>query len=130
MFENSLEEKFKKLFKVKKVTFDQPSESREQDVLFLEVDDPNFTIKDGRAIAKIMGSAQMFGRNDSLTFGFFQKAIQEADNDLTKDLYFYDVDINTKYYRNLVGRSFSFIYFFDSQYDPDIGNIDELTFEE
>lgn len=80
----------------------------------------------------VTGNAVMFGRNDALTFGFFSKAISNAPNALTKDLFFSDFETNTLRFRDIVQRGFSFTYFFNSQHDPDIGIINEieLTTEE
>lgn len=132
MFEQELAEKFKAIFQVKEVNYDTPGESQEQNTLFVEVESPKFTFKDGRALAMITGNAVMFGRNDALTFGFFAKAIAQAPDSLTKDLFFSDFETNTQRFRDIVQRGFSFTYFFNSQYDPDIGTIEELdlTIEE
>lgn len=123
MFEKELADKFKAIFPVKKVTYDTPGESREQDCLFIEVEEPKFTFKDGRAIATVTGNAVMFGRNEDLKFGFFSKAIAGAPAALTKDLFFSDFESNTQRFRDIVQRGFSFTYFFNSQYDPAIGTI-------
>lgn len=132
MFEAELADKFKQIFQVTEVSYDTPGESQEQNVLFVEVENPKFTFKDGRALAIIKGNAVMFGRNDALTFGFFAKAISQADDALTKDLFFEDFETNTQRFRDIVQRGFSFTYFFNSQYDPDVGTIEELdiTIEE
>ena len=132
MFEKELESKFRQIFSVKKVTFNAPGESMEQNCLFIEVENPRCTIKNGSARARVSGSAFLFGENDKLPFGFFAKAIKEADTSLTKDLFFYEIEANNSTYLNLVKRSFSFIYFFNSQYDPPAGTITsvETTVEE
>lgn len=127
MFEKELAEKFKAIFPVKKVTYDVPGESREQDCLFIEVEQPKFTFKDGKAKAMVTGNAVMFGRLEDLTFGFFAKAIAKAPNALTKDLFFSDFEANTQRFRDIVQRGFSFTYFFNSQYDPAIGTITSVT---
>lgn len=128
MFEKQLESQFKKIFNCKKVTFDQPGDSREQECLFVEIEVSNNVIKDGRTVSKISGSASMFGNNDKLTFGYFSKRIAKSDPALTKPFFFFDIESNTKRYQNIVQRGFSFIYFFDSQFDPETGSIDSVNF--
>ncbi len=123
MFEKELAEKFKAIFSVEEVDFDTPSESKEQNKLWIEIENPKFSFKDGKAVAMVTGNGIMFGRNDALTFGFFSKAIAKADNSLTKDLFFFDFETNTQRFRDLVQRGFSFTYFFNSQYDPATGTI-------
>lgn len=123
MFEKELESKLKKIFGVKKVTYDQPSDTREQECLFLEVEVPNNSIKDGRALARVTGKATMFGSAEKLHFGFFSKAIRQASIDDTRPFFFSDIEANTKFYQNIVQRSFSFVYFFTTQYDPKIGTL-------
>ena len=128
MFEKQLESKFLKIFNCKKVSFDQPGESREQEVLFVEIEVAKNIVKDGQVVSKISGSASMFGNNDKLTFGYFSKRIAKSDPADTKALFFYDIESNTKRYQNIVQRGFSFIYFFNSQFDPETGSIDSVTF--
>ena len=127
MFENELADKFKAIFAVTKVTYDTPGESREQNVMFVQIEQPKFSFKDGRVTAMVTGNAVMFGRNDALTFGFFAKAISQAPALLTKDLFFSDFETNTQRLRDIVQRGFSFTYFFDSQYDPAVGTITSVT---
>lgn len=123
MFEAELSEKFKSIFQVKEVTYDTPGESQEQNILFVQIENPKFTFSDGKAKALVTGNAILFGRNDALTFGFFAQKISRAQSDLTKDLFFFDFDTNTQRFRDIVQRSFSFTYFFNSQYDPATGTI-------
>jgi hypothetical protein len=128
VFEKQLESKFLKIFNCKKVTFDQPGQSQEQECLFVEIEIAKNIVKDGQVISKISGSASMFGNNDKLTFGYFSKRIAKSDPDDTKSLFFYDIESNTKRFQNIVQRGFSFIYFFNSQFDPETGSIDSVTF--
>ena len=128
MFETKLADQFKTIFGVKKVTYDTPGESSEQDCLFIEVENSWNTFKDGRVLSKVTGNAVMFAQNDKLSFGFFSKAIAKAPHSMTRNLAFFDFEENTKRFRNLVQRSFSFVYFFDSQYDPETGKITSVNF--
>ncbi len=132
MFEKDLEAKFKSIFGVKKVTYDTPGESQEQETLFIQVEEPKFSFGDKTAKAMVTGNAVMFGRNDALTFGFFSKCIAKAPNALTKDLFFTDFETNTQRFRDIVQRGFSFTYFFNSQFDPAVGNMEgvDITIEE
>lgn len=127
MFEEELAEKFKAIFGVEKVSYDTPGESKEQKTLWIEIEQPKFSFKDGRSKAMVTGNAVMFGRNDALTFGFFSKCISKAPAALTKDLFFTDFEANTQRLRDIVQRGFSFTYFFSSQYDPAIGTITSVT---
>ncbi|AEG42317.1 hypothetical protein BdPhPhi1402_gp20 [Bdellovibrio phage phi1402] len=132
MFEKSLQDKFKKLFGFKKVTYDQPSqETKEQEVLFVQVESAPVRFKDGSAHIKVTGRALVYAQAGKLPFGFFSKAIEQAnftDSTLTKDLHFEDLEANAKYFQNLVMRTFNFTYFFSAQYDPDHGQITSVTF--
>ena len=130
MFEASLKNKFKSIFEVKKVTFDDPGDAQEQECLFIEIENARNVIKDDRAKSMVTGSCVLYGNNDKLPFAFFSKKIKEADAALTKDLFFYDIEQNTRTFRNIVARGFSFIYFFDTQYDPDQGTINAVEFIE
>lgn len=129
MFEKALEDKFKKIFELKKVSYDEPGDAREQECLFIEVETSRNQIKDGRQKARVTGSAVMFGPNDKIPFGFFSKKIKQADPDDTRALFFFDIEVNTRRYQNIVQRGFSFVYFFDAQYDPDVGEIEEIEMD-
>lgn len=128
MFENKLKSDLEKIFLVE-ATYDQPSEKREQGKLFITLDDSHNTIREGEQIARAYGSAVIFGTNDKIPFGFFSKAIQNADRTITKNFFFHEFESNTKTFQNLVQRGFSFVYFFHGQYDPDQGSITTIEFQ-
>lgn len=134
MLEDSLKELFEKIFKVQKVTFDAPVlkgdgsvGAAEQECIFIQIDISKNIIKDKREKAMVTGTLTMIAKNDKLHFGFFSKAIMQADPTLTKDLFFFDFEANTKRFRDIVQRDVSFTYFFDSQYDPNTGSIEGVT---
>lgn len=127
MFEKELADKFKAIFALEKITYDTPGESREQDTLFIEIENSLNTIKDGKAVAKVTGNAVIFQKNSAVPFGFFSKAIARAPAALTKDLFFFDIESNTQRFRDIVQRGFSFVYFFSGQFDPAIGTITSVT---
>lgn len=128
MFEKELEETFKRIFDLKKVTYDDPGESQEQEGLFVNVETPRFIVKDGVVKARIEGQAYVFANTQKLPFGFFSKAIAKANPNDTRKLFFFNIEENTPRYRNIVQRGFSFVYFFSGQYDPDLGKIESVTF--
>ncbi len=129
MFEAVLLTKFKKVFEVDRARYDSPvHDAPEQDTLFIEIDEAKSSIKNGKALAKVKGKATIFAQNDKLPFGFFAKRIAAHPDD-TLDLFFYDIEENTRLHNNLVQRGFSFIYFFNSQYDPAIGTLTSVTTE-
>lgn len=132
MFEVELEEKLMTIFGVKKVSFAEPGESKEQECLFVQVENALNCIKDGRAISKVTGNAVLFGNADKIPFGFFSKRITQSDPSHTKDLFFFDIEANTLIYQNIIQRGFSFVYFYSAQYDPEQGTITsvDITVEE
>lgn len=127
MFEKQLEETFQKIFQVQKVTYDtwdpKDDSMREQKVLFVEVETCVPTFKDKQQLAMVTGKAVMVARSEQLPFGFFGKSIDAAPDELTKDLFFFDLEGNSRVFRDIVARGFSFQYFFRSQYDPSVGTI-------
>lgn len=125
--EDNLQKSFLEIFKVPKVTFDQPSAKQEQGCIFIEIEEAVPTIRDGREIYRVTGAGSMFAPNNKLPIGFFGKAIHEARPEVTRHFFFEDLEQNIKTFQNLVQRSFSFVYFFSGQYDPEIGNIQEFS---
>ncbi len=129
MYESELEDLFKQIFGVKKVSYALPGESEEQECLFVDIEKSDNVIKDGRAIARVTGHAKMFANAEKLPFGFFSKAIYRADSSLTKNFFFFDFESNILTFANIVQRGFGFVYFFDEQYDPEKGTITSVTIE-
>lgn len=127
MLENELKSIFEKIFQLKKVTFDtwdpRDESVREQKCLFVEIESYKPVFKDKKHGALVVGSAMIVARAEEIPFGFFSKAIEQADNSLTKDLFFFDFETNNRRFRDIVVRGFSFQYFFDSQFDPSVGTI-------
>lgn len=126
MFEKDLSDCFKKIFGFKKVRFEQPGESQEQECLFVDIDIVDSRIKDKRYIARVTGSALIYANSDKLPFGFFAKCIDKADAALKKDLFFTEIEANSKTFQNIAQRTFSFIYFVNKQFDPEKGQITSI----
>lgn len=127
MFEKELAEKMKAIFKVEEVSFDAPGDSREQKKLWIEIEEPKFKFSDKQVRAMVTGRGTIFGPNQSLTYGFLASAIEKADKALTKDLFFSAFETNANRFRDIVERGFTFVYFFDSQYDPEVGTMTSVT---
>jgi hypothetical protein len=131
MFEASLKTKFDQIFGLKfPTTFDDVGESEEQDRIFVNVASCLPSIRDGLALERVQGEAFVYASSEKLPFGFFSKCIRNADKELTKDLFFYDLETNNKTDNNIVRRSFRFVYFFTEQYDPRIGTITSVDLSE
>jgi hypothetical protein len=126
MFEASLEGQLKRIFRAKKVTFDKPGESQEQEGLFVDIQKAKTKIRDGKEIALVQGTIHVFARADKLKYGFFAKALNEAKPADTKQLFFFNFEENKGTYQDICERSLDFIYFFDGQYDPALGSITSI----
>lgn len=127
MFRVTLQAQLKRIFDFDKVTFDLPSESQEQEGVFVQVESARWRIKDAKQIARVTGTIRVFANQDKLSYGYFNKKISEADADDTRNLFFFDFEENKGTFRNIVERSMGFLYLFDSQYDPSIGTLNEIT---
>lgn len=126
--EKELSEKLKKIFKVKKVSFDDPGPAGEQECLFIAVEKSTNSARDGVFKAMVQGTCLIFGTNLKLPFGYISKCLQEADSEDTVGLHCYDLETNTRQFKDKVQRGFSFVYFFSSQYDPEKGTLEEIDF--
>lgn len=127
MFRVTLQAQLKRIFDFDKVTFDLPSESQEQEGVFVQVESARWRIKDAKQIARVTGTIRVFANQDKLAYGYFNKKISEAYADDTRNLFFFDFEENKGTFRNIVERSMGFLYLFDSQYDPSIGTLNEIT---
>lgn len=134
MFRKTLEEKLQKIFGFEKVTFNAYSDAYEQDTLFIEVQQPRVKTTDGRAYARVTGQLIVFSQDNKMPYGFFNKRIEKAPNALTKDFFFYDIDVNNENsparLQNITERRVSFVFFFSAQYDPKLGELTTLETEE
>ncbi len=120
---------------MRKTIFDAPSVnpatgSFEQDTLFIEINECNSRMTDGMAYAKILGSLVVFAQMDKMPFGYFSKRIYKADHSLTKDLFFFDIDLNPinspARLQNISERRVRFVYLYSAQYDPEHGELTSL----
>lgn len=127
MFEVALAEKFKAIFGLDKTTYDRPGESQEQEAAFIDVANVRTTIKDKRALGMVTGKLHVFAQSGKLPYGYFSKCIDAASAELKEGLFFYDFEENRGTFRNIAERSLGFVYLFDSQYDPAIGNITSIN---
>lgn len=133
MFEKALAEKFKRIFDLKtsldlsKIKFSDVGYSGEQDCVFVEVTSSKNQIKTGREIAMITAVAKVFANADKLPFGYFSKRIAAAQPIDVNDIFFYNFEDNTNLFGPVVQRNFSFVYFFDSQYNPALGKIESVA---
>ena len=130
MFETTLKEQLQRIFDLDKATFDAPSESQEQECLFIEISKSRNTIKDGLQVARVTGKIRVFGNSEKLPYGYFSKCIQEADAADTLPFFFFEFEENAGSYRNIAERSVSFVYFFNSQYNPRLGTITSINISE
>jgi hypothetical protein len=68
-----------------------------------------------------------------MPFGYFNKRIQQADHSLTKNLFFFDIDLNPlnspARLVNILERRVRFVYLYKAQYDPAHGELTSLNVE-
>lgn len=133
MFRAEMERKLKNIFGFSKNTFNAPGEAYEQDTLFIEVGDAKSRAGQGDVSSKVSGFLTVYSQNNKLQFGFFQKKIQQAKLEDTKNFFFYnfdeDVASSPARIQNINERRVRFIYLYDAQYDPDQGELTGTTFE-
>ena len=133
MFKDDLQRRLCKIFDVKKTTYDAPGDSFEQDTIFVSIAKSTARVSDmkgGRETAKVEGSLTMYSQNNRLPFGFFNKRIEQADKQYTNNLFFYDIDVDVEAsparLQNIHERRVGFIFLYDSQYDPERGQLTSL----
>ena len=127
MFENILAEKFKRIFDIAKVTYRKISASEEQSCLFIEVDEAKTRLKHGRFVGQVKGKIKVFAELEKLPLGYFMQRLSKASPDDLSDLYFYNFEENAGTIDNVIERTLRFIYLFNFQYDPDVGEITSIT---
>lgn len=130
MFKKDLERRLKAIFGFKKITFDAPSESFEQDTMFVEIADCDTRPGKEKISARVTGRLTVFSANDRFTYGALTKRIEKAKPADKDPIFFYDVDTNVENSParlvNISERRTSFVFLFSDQYDPNQGTMNEL----
>lgn len=132
MFRKDLMRRLETIFETP-ITLDAPSDDYEQDKIFVEITYARPRISNangGREIARVVGSLIMFSQGDRLTYGFFSKQIEKSAGAVRAPLFFYDIDVDDPAsparLMNIHERRVSFVFLYDSQFDPDKGSLTEL----
>lgn len=127
MFEKKLAEQLKRIFAMAKVTYDRPGESQEQEALFIEISAARCRVKDGRQISRATGTIHIFSQLEKIPFGYIAKCVAAADPADTAGLFFYNFEENKGTFRNIAERSADFLFLYDSQYDPNLGTLNQVN---
>lgn len=127
MFEKQLAAQLKRIFDLDKVSFDRPGQSQEQEAVFVEIESARARVKDKRQIARVTGTLRIFAQAEKLPYGYITKAIAAADPADTRGLFFYNFEENKGTFRNIAERSAQFLYLFDSQFDPNVGTLNQVN---
>ncbi len=131
MFKKDLQDKLSKIFGMP-VSYNAPSESYEQDTMFVEIQEAFCRTTQGKQIAKVMGNLAIYSQNDKFPFGFINKRVQQADFQLTKNLFLFDVDTvalnSPAQLVNVAERRARFVYLYSAQYDPNQGTLTNVEF--
>lgn len=126
--ESSLKQKLERIFELQ-VSFDIPSDSREQEKIYVQVDQNRTTITEKKEIAKVTGQLRIFANQSKLPLGYIAKKIAAASAADRKDFFFYDVEEAAGTYNNIVERSLGFVYFYSNQYNPERGTMSSINIE-
>jgi hypothetical protein len=126
VFETELRAKFQRIFGIRKMSFDRPGESQEQEGGFIEITNVRPNFREARQIAHVQGTLHVFANSDKMPFGYLAKRIEHADP-ADKRALFFQTEENRGTFGNIVERSMSFVFLFDSQYDPALGTLNELN---
>lgn len=133
MFRKALESRLQVIFGFRKTTFEAPSDSFEQDTLFVEISDCKTRVMDARISAKVTGELVTYSRHDSHTYGALMKRLDKAPAQAKRDLFFYNVDRHIENSpASLVDideRRTAFVFLFSAQHDPSLGAIISLELE-
>lgn len=134
MFRKDLMRRLEEIFGLQKTTMFAASSEFEQDTLFVEILSSRSRVSGvngGRETARVVGSLFVYSQEDRLPYGFFAKRIEQAPAAVKAPLFFYDTDVDNveseARLQNLHERRTSFIFLYDSQYDPDRGSINTVT---
>ena len=132
MYKKDLEKKLINIFGINRIIFAEPSEDKEQEVLFVNIASSNCKIKNDRILAKVEGQIIIYVNQDKLPHGFFIKKLNKASIYDTESLFFHNID-NNEQYAGAIGlekRTVDFVYFSNASYNPDMGEITSININE
>lgn len=127
--ETQLKEDLAVVFKPIKISFGQPSDIKEQECLFINIEETQVRFKKKLKRYRVEGKCLMFAQADKMPVDYFATHIFEMPKALQARFFFSEIDANTKYYQNLVQRDVSFVYFYETEYDPNTGTIESVEVE-
>ncbi len=134
MFKKDLTARLERIFGMKKVSFNAPSESYEQDTIFINVAECISRPAKAKMLIQVTGFIQIFAQHENLPFGFMARKLEAAKLADVKDLFFFQVDAEVTNSQarllNLSERQAKFVFLFSTQYDPNKGKLTSVTFEE
>lgn len=129
MFEKDMKERLQRIFDLP-VSYSEPGESNEQEKIFVQINRARPKIKDGKELCMVEAEVSVFGSLDKMPYGYFSKAIDRSDPDDRSRFFFFEFEQNTQIFQNIVQRSFSLVFFYSGQYDPEQGSITSTTINE
>lgn len=129
MFEKDLEARLSRIFGLKKVRYDAPSEAMEQEILFVQIETAHPKIKDQKELARVTGKLHVFATHEKLPYGYFAKSIDSASPEDVAPFFFFDFEENDGKFLNVAERSLSFVFLFNSQFNPAVGTMNQITVE-
>jgi hypothetical protein len=126
--EASLKDKLTRIFDLH-TSFDIPSDSREQEKIYVQVDQNRTSIRDGIEVSRVTGRLRIFANSSKLPLGYIAKMIAKASPEDKKDFFFYDVEEVAGTFNSMVERSLGFVFFYSSQYNPERGTMNSINVE-
>lgn len=134
MFRAELQAKLSRIFGLKKTTYDAPSDSFEQDTLFIDIQECRSNASQGKITAQVRGTLTVYSQQNKLPFGFFNKRIGQAKFEDTKNIFFSDIDTDVASSpartQNISERRCGFLFLYSAQHDPSQGTLNQLEFNE
>jgi len=129
MFHKALEKDLLQIFGLKSLHYGTPAIGKEQDVLFVTIEDTKIKINKGKEIGRIYGRISVIGLIGKNRSGFLLKKIDLADIKITERFVFERTEVPivvTGYEERFNTYSVDFIYFYKSEYNPPAGKITEV----
>lgn len=126
LLEEELKGRLQRIFGLKKSTLSLPGESREQDTLFIGIESARTRVIGTRFSARVSGTIVTFTQNDKMPIGYLAKAIAEANPTDVSPFFFHDFEDNTRVFQNIVERTLNFVFFYETEYDPEQGSLTGL----
>lgn len=121
MFKSTLEAKLKKVFGINQIIFDAFQLGKEQEALFVDIDNAKDYTTEGNIDMLVLGRLSISGPTGKFKYGWVRKKFETANKTDTADLFLGRDELPIKFMQNnneFIKYEVEFVYRFKESFNP------------